>query len=466
MTETKELYENIIKNNYCIGCGACASVRDSPFRMQMDVYGNIIAYPHQNLDNNNVKVLNICPFSNDSRNESEISEILFSEINNNDTKIGKYLECFAGYVKIGDFRKKGSSGGIAKWLGYALLNENKVDYFVHVVANHTNDPQKPLFDYAVISDKNDVINGSKSSYYPVTLVNIVKTIRETDGRYAITGVPCFIKALRLLAFEEDIFKKRIKYTIGIVCGGMKSANHSKLIGWQLGVKPENLVSIDFRRKHIDKPASYKIYQVWSNLDTNERYKDSYELYGIDWGAGYFKPNACDYCDDVVGETADVSLGDAWLPRFEADPDGTTIIIVRNKEILDVINRNNNETLVLTDLTATDVAKSQDGGFRHRREALSLRIAKKEINNNWYPNKRVIGNEYKLTKKRKTIYSLREEIAKQSHISFLNALSKNDITVFNKEMNPLIKKYFIANNGSLPIRGFRKIKRIIYRVFSH
>ena len=34
----------------------------------------------------------------------------------------------------------------------------------------------------------------------------------------------------------------------------------------------------------------------------------------DWGMGIFKLGACDYCDDIVGETADISFGDAWLRR--------------------------------------------------------------------------------------------------------------------------------------------------------
>ena len=182
-------------------------------------------------------------------------------------------------------------------------------------------------------------------------------MRETEGRYAITGVPCFIKTLRLIAFEEEILKKRIKYTIGIICGGMKSANHSKLIGWQLGIKPENLVGIDFRRKYKDKPASNKIYQAWSNLDTIERYKDSFEIYGTEWGAGYFKPNACDYCDDVVGETSDVSLGDAWLPQFVNDPNGTSIMVIRNYDILEIVNRYKiNNTLILHSVSSEEVVK--------------------------------------------------------------------------------------------------------------
>ena len=461
MTESRELLERIIKNDYCIGCGSCASLKGSPFKIHMNEYGNIVAESEDDPDKSDIKVLRFCPFSEQSKNEDEIAELFFPDLKNKHLKIGRYLNCYAGFVEEGAFREKGSSGGFGKWLGYTLLKENIIDYFIQVYPNQTNDPSRPLFDYSIVSDKEDVVNGSKSSYYPVSLADIIKTVRETDGRYAITGVPCFIKALRLLSCEDEVIKSRIKYTFGIICGGMKSANQSKIIGWQLGIKPENLVAIDFRRKHKDKPAGYKIYQVWSNIDDKERYKDAGEIYGTDWGSGYFKPKACDYCDDVVGETADISFGDSWLPRFESDPRGTSLIIVRNTELLNLLERYfKSKKITLYDLTPEDVVKAQEGGFRQRRDALSYRIAKKERKGEWYPPKRVKANQYKITRKRKKIYSLREKIAEQSHLSALKALKAGDLNIFFMEIEPLRKKYHTALYGNLPVRAFRKIKKIL------
>jgi coenzyme F420 hydrogenase subunit beta len=463
MTESRELYERIIKNDYCIGCGSCASIKGSPFKMNMNEYGNIVAVPLYDLDKSEVRVLKICPFSELAKNEDEISEIFFRSIKNKDPKIGRYLECFAGFVKEGEFREKGSSGGFGKWLGYTLLNEKIIDYFIQVYPNLTKHSNSLLFDYAIISNKNDVLSGSKSSYYPVTLVNIIKAIKETEGRYAITGVPCFIKALRLLSCEDEVIKARITYTIGIICGGMKSANQSKIIGWQLGVKPENLVAIDFRRKHKDKPAGYKIYQVWSNIDEIERYNDAGAIYGTDWGSGYFKPYVCDYCDDVVGETADVSFGDCWLPHFESDPRGTSLIVVRNDDISELLRKYyDSKKISLQNLTTAEVVQSQEGGFRQRREALSYRILKKEASGQWYPPKRVAANDFKITRKRRKIYSLREKIAAQSHVSALKAINKGDLNIFYREMNSLRRKYHSANYGSLPLRAIKKFKKMILR----
>lgn len=460
MTEAQILDKTVIKGGYCIGCGACAVKKESPFEMKMNEYGNILAYAKSDLSKSDTEVLNTCPFSSISKNEDELSEEFLSEIKQKDSRIGRVEKSFAGYVVENDFRKKGSSGGIAKWVGYQLLKQNEIDYFVQLVPNKTNDASQPLFDYGFFTTPEDVLQGSKSSYYPVTLVEVIKKIQVTKGRYAITGVPCFIKTLRLLASENPVLKERIKYTLGIVCGGMKSANQAKMIGWEMGVEPENLVSIDFRRKYKDRPASQKIYQVWSNKDSIERYENAGEVFGTDYGSGLFKPKACDYCDDVVGELADISIGDAWLPEFRNDPNGTSLVIVRNKKILQILEDAEKENKVkLTEITNTAAGDSQIGGFRHRREGLSYRLQKKENAKEWFPKKRVAPGEFELTKKRKKIYSLREEIATKSHLAFYNALIENKLSVFKVQIAPLMQQYDKLNQPPFYMRVYYKGIRI-------
>lgn len=461
MTESSELLEKVIKNDYCIGCGACASVAGSTFRIKMDEYGNVVAEAGSDPEQSNARVMDICPFSDKAPSEDKISDRFFPSVNSNDKWIGKYLECYAGYVDEGLFREKGSSGGVGKWLGYTLLSEKKVDYLVQLHAKESGEPGDPLFSYKIISDKDEVISGSKSSYYPSTLVDVVRKLKDKEGSYAITGIPCFVKTLRLLSLRDKELAERIKYTIGVICGGMKSANHSKLIAWQLGVKPGDLVAIDFRRKYDDRPASNKIYQVWSSDNEKERYRDAARIFGTDWGSGYFKPNACDFCDDVVGETADISIGDAWLPGYVNDPRGTSVIVIRNTDLAELFKKHIEKgSIVMDGISAADVKKSQDGGFRHRREGLSHRLSKLEKSGKWHPPKRVKPGDFDIDRKRKRIYDLREKISKQSHLSAQKALQNDNLEIFFREMLPLKKKYRSAYYGKRYIRALRRIKRMI------
>ena len=468
MTDSKKLYDTVIKNGYCIGCGTCTSIPSSPFSIKLDQFGNYVAEPNSdNLLEQDVQLLDVCPFSDNSKDEDELSSIYLHENSYTDDKIGKYSSCYAGHVKHGDYRKRGSSGGFIKWFASKLMEQGKIDYFIQLstCSKGANSSFNPLFEYKTFNESEGIINGSKSAYYPATLNDVIKVIRENEGAYAITGVPCFIKALRLISEKESVVKDRLKYTFGIICGGMKSANQSKMIGWQLGILPNDLSGIDFRRKYSNRPADQKIYQVWSKKDNKERYQDSSQIYGTDYGAGFFKPKACDYCDDVVAETADVSVGDAWLKDYSKDPKGNSLIIVRNRELQEIIDGYlKRDELCLDAITSKDVVIAQAGGFRHRREGLSYRLKKKSQINEWYPPKRVSLNKIELTEKRKLIYDLREKIAAKSHLSFRKALNNNDLNVFFREMSPLVSRYQSLNEVSKLRLILRKLKRVfIYDV---
>lgn len=453
--EAKILNETVIANDYCIGCGVCALVENSPFKISLDKYGKFVAEASSDLSLNQAKVLDVCPFSGVSKNEDELSDVYFDKNLNKTKEIGKYISCYAGFVNIGDFRKKGSSGGFAKWIGYELLKRNKIDYFIQLNSNEENSESGLLFDYAIYNEPESVLKGTKSVYHPSTLANILKEIKTMEGRFAITGVPCNIKALRLLSLKDSELRSKIKYTIGIVCGGMKTANYSKLVGWELGIHPQNLTKIDFRGKYDDRPANEKIYTAWSKNQKESR--DVGQIYGTGYAAGFFKPNPCDFCDDVLAETADIAIGDAWLKKYVTDPKGTSLIVVRNSELNEILTEAlKSKTVTLETITPEEAASAQAGGLRHRRDGLSRRLMKKERKGLWYPKKRVKPNEFQISFKRKLVYDLREKIAKKSHVAFVKALQKNDLKVFHRIMNPYILEFAVVNFFDLAPRMPRRI----------
>ena len=57
-----------------------------------------------------------------------------------------------------------------------------------------------------------------------------------------------------------------------------------------------------------------------------------ETPGTNWGLGFFKYEACDYCDDIFAETADIAVGDAWLKDYTQDALGNSVVVVRNDQI--------------------------------------------------------------------------------------------------------------------------------------
>src|SRR5690606_25180136 len=106
-------------------------------------------------------------------------------------------------------------------------------------------------------------------------------------------------------------------------------------------------------------------------------QDWWHLADGDWGAGFFMDDACNWCDDVMAETADVSFGDAWVEPYSSDWQGTNVVVVRSRDIADMIaGAIDDGRLQLTPVDTALVAQTQAAGLRQRREGLAWRLARR------------------------------------------------------------------------------------------
>jgi len=242
----------------------------------------------------------------------------------------------------------------------------------------------------------------------VELSQVLAEIQLLPGRYAVVGIPCFIKAVQLLRQQDPILRERIAFTLGLVCGHMKSARFVESIAMQVGVPLEQIKHIDFRRKSPDRPAN--AYYFHLTLSDGRTIEGPWrQLVDGDWGAGFFMNSACNFCDDVVAETADASCSDAWVEPYSSDPAGTNIVITRSATLEAIISNGiSTGRLNLTTVDGNFVAETQAAGIRQRREGLAYRLT-------WHrsglrPQKRVKPQANGLRFRRKLTYRLRHAIS--------------------------------------------------------
>lgn len=441
--------EEVIKGGYCIGCGGC-SVKDPEIIIRENDTG---LYQATSVEKPLLEANAVCPFSS-SVDENLIGNQLYGTLNKHDSRIGYYNEIYAGHVAEGEYRKNGSSGGVVTWVLHELMAQNHIDAVIHVgEVNKVGE----LFGYKISHSKEEIRSHSKSRYYPVHISDVMKEVKLNNLRYAFVGVPCFVKAVRLLALNDPIIAERIKYCIAIFCGHLKTKAFSEMIGWQQGVPPNMLGGIDFRVKTPNLPANRYSIQVSKTDDAKTRKLtpvQANKLYGMDWGLGYFKPKACDWCDDIAGETADLACGDAWLKEFDSDPGGNNILVARNGLISKLLEVGVREgRLQLQIQTVEKVYESQAGNYRHRQEGLSVRTKKAIENNIWYPKKRFNENSFVVPSIRSKIYILRSLISERSQFHFSKSRNSSSFFSFVLKMAPLEIKYFCLTRGWL--RGIKK-----------
>ena len=461
--EIKDLFATVVDGGYCSGCGACAAVTESPLTMALDEYGRLQPIKPQAVTEDNAKVLEVCPFSDRSLNEDQLGKELFGADCSQHDRIGYHLATYAGYVTEAGFRDRGSSGGMGTWLLNELFNQDLIDRVIHV-KQHQPDGQDPsLFKFEISDSVAQIQRGAKSRYYPVEISEVIKLVKEQPGRYAIVGVPCFIKSIRLLAKQDPVISDRLRFCIGLVCGHLKTTRFADMFAWQCGIEPGSLTAIDFRKKIPGQNANKYGVEMIGGTEPIEAIRSNYELYGYLWGHGFFKYQACDYCDDVVAETADVTVGDAWLPQYVADSQGTNVVVVRNPIIQQLIDRASKSGRLKLDLiTADDVAQSQDAGLRHRREGLAYRLDLKDKAGLWRPKKRVSAQAKHLSSKVQKIQQMRVEMAAQSHVAFLAAVKAGNFMVFKDTMESLVTAYNKLYQAPLWKRWGVKIKKLMIK----
>ncbi|WP_319380109.1 Coenzyme F420 hydrogenase/dehydrogenase, beta subunit C-terminal domain [Thiomicrorhabdus sp.] len=413
-----EKIEKVIAGGYCIGCGAC-SVVNRHVTINEDGYGlykaDISPLARSNVPFNALS--EVCPFSS-SRDEDELGEVFFQEADSRDPSLGFFEQIYLGYVQEGEYRSNASSGGVITWVLAELFQQGMIDGVVHV---GEAEGAGSLFTYRVSDTLEQVLGNSKTRYYPVEMSKVLQEIKDLDGVFAIVGVPCFIKAVRLLQMEDRKFKEKIKYCLSIFCGGFKSKQFSEMVASQFSIPIDKVGYIDYRKKNSEEDADKYFIEIGEKTSSglsNVQESMARRLYGMDWGEGLFKPKACDWCDDITGELADLSSGDAWLPEYISDSGGSSVVVVRNKQINSMIRKAiESNRLKFKEGTVDLVVKSQDANFRHRREGLSFRIESADKSGVWHPDKRVSSADYSISSDRKKIYELRSRLSEQSHEKF-------------------------------------------------
>jgi len=432
------LLDTVVAGGYCVGCGACAAVEGSPLRMELDDHRRLVAAQAGPVgDLRGAAVDDVCPFSDAAPNEDELARAAVDLSCEYHDRIGYHLATYVGHVTEQDFRARGSSGGMGSWTLCELLSRGMVDAVLHVQPRVGVGGEDPLFAFEISRTPDQVRAGGKSRYYPITMSEVVREVRQTPGRYAMVGTPCFVKAARLLCRTDPVVAERLVYFVGLVCGHLKSTRFADMFAWQMGVKPGELGEIDFRHKLPLRMAWDYGVRVRGRSDSQGRVRAASTMYGYDWDWGFFKYKACDYCDDVLAETADVTVGDAWLHPYDSDTEGTNVVVVRNRALLGIIDEARGAgRLHLDPLSPGDVARSQKAGLHHRREGLAYRLHLRDRAGEWRPRKRVAASAKHLSSVRREIHRAREAVAERSHIAFAEA---RDFSQFEKAMEPLVSE---------------------------
>jgi coenzyme F420-reducing hydrogenase beta subunit len=356
---------DIVNNKLCTGCGVCVSESGGTLQMKWDRHGFLV--PQQIGSSLQQKAINVCPFNpqpkSDIADEDKLATIFLNNAKNADDKIGRFENTYIGYSH--KFRKTSSSGGIATYIFEELLSEKIVDH-LFIVKEVCG-----TYEYQLFDNIDEITKISKTRYIPVTLEKLFEEINTVEGKVAISGVACFIKAIRLKQYYHPELREKIPFLLGIICGGLKSRFFSDFLAQSSGIS-KKYHDQEYRIKDENSTSSDYSFGAFDKKDTFHQMKMS--KVGDMWGTGLFKSNACDFCTDVLTELADISLGDAWLPEYRSEGLGNSVIITRSKLADQLITQGiANKKLRVEIVNKDQIIKSQKSSFTHRQDGIKFRI---------------------------------------------------------------------------------------------
>lgn len=367
-----QVIAKVVDNDLCTGCGVCTySCSSNALTMDWNEEGFLVPELTGDCDDDS-SCISVCPFNPQPieavKNETIIADIFLSEGTEKYDKLGRLINIYAAYSE--EFRDSSSSGGIATYVFDQLLDRGVVD---HIFSVRSSGITGTHYEYKISSSKEQLRNASKTRYYPVTLATVLPELNRLEGKVAIVGVACFVKAIRLAQYDNPVLKDKIPFVVGIICGGVKSSFFTEYLASKAGADYKSIQLPNYR---VKDETSFALDYSFSCIDTvdGDSKKIRMREVGDMWGSGFFKANACDFCDDVVTELADISLGDAWLDPYSKDGRGTSVVITRNLLAEKIITEGmNNSELMIEPITADTMRTSQQGSFNHRHEGLYVRV---------------------------------------------------------------------------------------------
>lgn len=235
--------------------------------------------------------------------------------------------------------------------------------------NYAGENSVPLFKFSVIKNAGELTRARSSAYYPLTLEAVLKEMSRREGRYAISALPCFAKALRLAASKNPRLKSRISFIIGLVCGQGKGAAFTHKLADLAFKERKQLAAVNYRYKIAGKSAMSFGFKFRAT-DGSEAIDDRSSSAFAYWSSRAFTPLACNSCTDVFAKCADVVLMDAWLQSEMSEWRGTSLVITRAAQIDALFSqptKQAREAIFCERISAAEVQRSQQSQVECKNE---------------------------------------------------------------------------------------------------
>lgn len=316
------LYERVVKAGLCTGCGACAGIDPTgSVKMRSSLYDTV---PDFGLRDERVLpelAWTACPGK--GIDYPALYRRHYGRLPEN-WLLGHFRKIRTGFATDPVVRRKGASGGVVTQVLLYLLRTRRIDAAI-IVRQGLPTPREA--SVVIAENPENIQAAAQSVYIPVPVLDVLTRLDPTK-RYAVTCLPDQAAALRQMQVDGFEPARRIKYIIGLYAGTALYPAAIECLLRSHGVGPSDPVTrLEWRAG--EWPGHLEIHTSGGKVI---RSRKAYYNYLIP----FFVTRASLQGMDFTNEFSDLSVGDAWSPRFESRGGGYSVVITRSAELEDIV----------------------------------------------------------------------------------------------------------------------------------
>lgn len=314
------LNRDVVSAGICTGCGACAAL-DATGRSEMidTDAGPIPRFP----EGAELPALawEVCPGKGLPYRDLYLKH--YGRVPDNGL-LGCWQKVRTGHAADPDIRRAGASGGVLTRVLIHLLETGRIDAAV-VVQQGLPVPEKARV--RVARSRQEILDAAGSVYIPVSTLDILSTL-EPGRRYAMTCLPDQAAALRLLQQAGHLPARQVRYVLGPYTGTALRPAAIRSFLQARGMDPEDRVT-RLQWRAGEWPGYLEVNTASGRVFRARKFYYNYLI-------PFFITQASLQSMDFTNEFCDLSVGDAWSPRFEALGGGFSVVTSRSAEMESVI----------------------------------------------------------------------------------------------------------------------------------
>jgi coenzyme F420 hydrogenase subunit beta len=304
---------DVIEQDWCIGCGACVHADDS-----VSLVLNEQKLMFQPSGPGNDLALAVCPAVN--VDYAELQQLAFGDVPSDE--YGVVEAVYLAQSTNHDRNVAASSGGLIKELLAQLLSRADIDGAIAL--SHVEGLE---FSPKLISEPAEVDQLPGSIYHNLDQSDALRILRDNSGRFVLVGIPCVLEGIfKYISVVEPGLIDRVAMTIGLLCGWQYTHHSIEAMGEYLSFDPAEIKDIAYRG---EGPVGKFRVQLANGEEksASRRIDFSYQV-AFD---RHFNTRRCHVCVNHSNLLADIVVGDAWLPSTLMTKTGISLVIARSEQ---------------------------------------------------------------------------------------------------------------------------------------